>query len=47
MQLKSHSMNLSPAERRWLPWFGGTGKLTMGWPCFLNRKRYRLFEGEG
>jgi len=44
MHLKSHTMNLSSAERRWLPWFGGTGKLTMGWSCFLNRKRYPVVE---
>ena len=42
-------MNLSSAERRWLPWFGATGKLTMRWSCFLNRKMYpaveQVFEG--
>jgi len=49
MQLKSHEMNLSPTERRWLPWFGSNGKLALGWSCFLNRKNYpvveRTFEG--
>ncbi|MBU3071460.1 methyl-accepting chemotaxis protein [Aestuariicella sp. G3-2] len=47
--LKSQLMNLSPAERRWLPWFGGTGKLAMSWSCFLNRSTYvsveQAFEG--
>ena len=48
-QLKSLSMNLSRAEKRWLPWFGSTGKLAMGWSCFLNRHNYaaveKTFEG--
>ncbi|QGT78359.1 methyl-accepting chemotaxis protein [Guyparkeria halophila] len=44
MQLKSLSMNLSPAERRWLPWFGATGKLAMGRACFRNRKMYPVVE---
>ncbi|MFI9654756.1 methyl-accepting chemotaxis protein [Guyparkeria sp. GHLCS8-2] len=26
MHLKSHSMDLSSAERHWLLWFGGTGE---------------------
>lgn len=47
--LKSHSMNLSPAEKRWLPWFGATGKLAMARSCFLNRHNYsaveKTFEG--
>jgi methyl-accepting chemotaxis protein len=30
-------MNLSAAERRWLPFCGKTGKLSMGWATFLNR----------
>jgi methyl-accepting chemotaxis protein len=30
-------MNLSAAERGWLPWFGKTGRLAMGWACWLNR----------
>ena len=46
--LKSHAMNLSPQEKRWLPWFGSTGKLAMGWSCLLNRNTYatqeRIFE---
>lgn len=42
-------MQLSQAERRWLPWFGPTGKLKMAWSCFLNRQNYatveKTFEG--
>lgn len=37
-------MNLSPAERAWLPWHGKTGKLAMRWGCFLNRDRYAVLE---
>lgn len=44
MTLKSHSMNLSLAERRWLPWFGPTGKFKMAWACFLNRSHYEAVE---
>lgn len=48
-KLQSHSMPLSGAERRWLPWFGRTGKLAMRWSCFLNRSTYpvveQVFEG--
>ncbi|MDX1816266.1 MAG: methyl-accepting chemotaxis protein [Marinobacter sp.] len=40
MTLKSDSMNLTPAERGWLPFWGATGKLRMGWSCFLNRSMY-------
>lgn len=47
--LKSHSMNLSQAEKRWLPWFGASGKLAMTRSCFLNRHNYsaveKTFEG--
>jgi len=43
-QLHSHNMNLSPAERHWLPWLGSTGKLAMGWSCFLNRRQYPVVE---
>jgi methyl-accepting chemotaxis protein len=32
-------MNLTEAERRWLPWFGSTGKLAMRRACRLNRGR--------
>ena len=44
MGLKSESMNLSSAERSWLPWFGSTGKLKMRWSCMLNASRYGLVE---
>lgn len=37
-------MNLSAQEKSWLPWFGSTGKLTMGWSCFLNRNSYPVVE---
>lgn len=47
--LKSRSMSLSSAEKSWLPWFGTNGKISLGWSCFLNRKKYafveRTFEG--
>ncbi|SFB77517.1 Methyl-accepting chemotaxis protein [Marinospirillum celere] len=42
--LQSHKMNLSSAERRWLPVFGGNGKLKLGWSCFLNRELYPVIE---
>ncbi|CAH0525851.1 methyl-accepting chemotaxis protein [Vibrio hippocampi] len=32
-------MNLTSDERRWLPWFGATGKLAMRKACFFNRNR--------
>jgi len=42
-------MNRSGAERHWLPWFGKTGKIAMGWSCFLNSAMYptieKTFEG--
>lgn len=44
MSLKSLSMNLSNAERRWLPWMGSTGKLAMAWSCYLNRDTYAAVE---
>lgn len=44
MSLKSHSMNLSSKERGWLPLFGKTGRLAMGWSCFLNRDHYEAVE---
>lgn len=44
MTLKSEAMNLSGAERGWLNWFGASGKLKMGWACWLNRSRYPLME---
>lgn len=42
--LKSNSMNLSGKELSWLPWFGETGKIAMGWSCFLNKNMYRTNE---
>ncbi|MDH1732105.1 methyl-accepting chemotaxis protein [Pseudomonas chengduensis] len=36
MSLRSHQMNFTGQERRWLPWFGKTGKLAMRWSCLLN-----------
>ncbi len=44
MSLKSRLMALSPAEKRWLPWFGKNGKLALGWSCFLNRDNYAVVE---
>jgi methyl-accepting chemotaxis protein len=44
MHLKSRQMNLSPAEKHWLPWLGKTGKLAMRWACRINRKRYPVLE---
>lgn len=35
---KYPEMNLSAAERRWLPWWGKTGKLAMRWATLLNRE---------
>jgi len=42
--LQSEQMSLSAAERSWLPWFGKTGKLSMRWACYLNRRRYPVLE---
>ncbi|WP_133012485.1 methyl-accepting chemotaxis protein [Marinomonas flavescens] len=36
--LESDKMNLSRAEKHWLPVFGATGKLRMRWSCLLNHK---------
>ncbi len=36
MQLRSHQMAFKGRERRWLPWFGKTGKLAMRWSWLLN-----------
>lgn len=44
MTLTSDAMNLTSDERGWLPWWGATGKLRMGWSCFLNRGMYRTNE---
>lgn len=32
-------MNLTTTEKRWLPWFGSTGKIAMRLACFANRSR--------
>lgn len=49
MKLKSDLMSLSRSERRWLPLLGKTGKIQMGWSCFINQKTYttveKIFEG--
>ncbi len=37
-------MALSDRERRWLPWLGKTGKLSMRWATFLNRHRLEGLE---
>src|SRR5690606_30088893 len=42
--LQSPLMQLSSRERRWLPWLGGTGKLAMGWSCWLNRQSIPMVE---
>ena len=42
--LVSDTMQLSPAERSWLNWYGKTGKIFMGWSCWLNRNRYPIME---
>lgn len=44
MHLHSDSMQLSPAERSWLNWYGKTGKVSMGWSCWLNHNRYAVME---
>ncbi len=44
VMLKSEQMHLSGHERRWLPWFGKTGKFAMRWACYLNRRRYPVLE---
>ena len=44
MNLKSNQMSLSPSERRWLPWFGDTGRLSLFWSCYLNKDTYPNIE---
>ena len=44
MSLSSNFMQLSSSEKHWLPWFGKTGKLAMGWSCWLNRSAYPVIE---
>ncbi|MHB9118771.1 MAG: methyl-accepting chemotaxis protein [Burkholderiales bacterium] len=43
-KLRSKAMYLSNTERSWLPWFGKSGKLALGWSCFLNRHTYPVIE---
>ncbi|MDP2793088.1 MAG: methyl-accepting chemotaxis protein [Sulfurisoma sp.] len=42
--MKSEQMTLASRERAWLPWLGATGKLRMGWSCWLNRATYAIVE---
>lgn len=42
--LQSHHMNLSSAEKRWLPFLGSNSKFKLGWSCFLNRELYPVME---
>ncbi len=44
MSLSSNSMQLSSSEKHWLPWFGKTGKIAMGWSCRLNQSAYPMIE---
>jgi len=44
MSLSSKFMQLSSSEKNWLPWFGKTGKIAMGWSCRLNRSAYPVIE---
>lgn len=44
MSLKSNQMLLSAKERRWLPWFGNTGRLSLFWSCYLNKETYPNIE---
>ncbi|MBK5354519.1 methyl-accepting chemotaxis protein [Pseudomonas sp. TH41] len=44
MSLSSNFMLLSSSEKRWLPWFGKTGKIMMGWSCWLNQSAYPVIE---
>lgn len=37
-------MNLSTAEKSWLPWWGKGSKAPLGWACWLNRGHYPLVE---
>ncbi len=37
-------MNLSAGELSWLPYFGKTGRIAMGWACRLNKWRYPILE---
>lgn len=37
-------MNLSSAEKSWLPWWGRNGRFRLAWSCWLNNHRYGLIE---
>lgn len=49
MALKSSLMSLTQAEKKWLPWLGDNGKLSLSWSCYLNKGIYpaveQTFEG--
>lgn len=42
--LKSHQMNLSLGEKKWLPFLGKTGAMSLGLSCLLNQDTYGLVE---
>ncbi|WP_051822759.1 methyl-accepting chemotaxis protein [Desulfonatronum thiodismutans] len=42
--MESRKMALSSEERRWLPWRGPNGKISLGWSCFVNKYRYPVVE---
>lgn len=44
MNLQSSQMSLSQQERRWLPWFGSNGRLSLFWSCYLNQETYQNIE---
>ncbi|MFA6921803.1 MAG: methyl-accepting chemotaxis protein [Gallionella sp.] len=37
-------MNLTGKELAWLPFLGKTGRIAMGWACYLNKWRYPILE---
>lgn len=44
MSLASNAMQLSSGEKRWLPWFGKTGKIAMSWSYWLNKSACGVLE---
>ncbi|MCW4628671.1 hypothetical protein [Marinomonas rhodophyticola] len=42
--MKSNQMLLSAKERKWLPWFGNTGRFSLFWSCYLNKNTYPNIE---
>jgi len=42
--LASSNMSLSASERRWLPFFGASGKFAMTYACAINRQHYSRVE---